>query len=368
MNKIFYLTILILLIGAVFIIRDTNLTESIGFLSSSTTDTRGTTMEKIDDILEETKAIKKSPINIDYLRGLEYPGSEIKIEEELASGSNYKRYRASYMSDGYKIFGLLTVPNTQAPEGGYPAIVFNHGYIPPTQYVTTEKYIAYVDTLARNEFVVFKIDMRGHGNSEGTASGSYFSPVYMTDALNALASLQKYPDVNPSRIGMWGHSMSGNLTLRAMLVSDEVKAGVIWGGAVYSYEDFAKYRISDNSYRGRPPQDQTDTRVDEQRDNSEEVAKLRENPDDIDFNDPYWTGIALTKNLNNLTSPIQLHHSVNDATVNVGYSRDLVKSFADAGKSDYIELFEYTGGDHNIDSPYFETAMQRTVEFYKANL
>jgi len=32
------------------------------------------------------------------------------------------------------------------------------------------------------------------------------------------------------------------------------------------------------------------------------------------------------------------------------------------------EFYEYSGGGHNIDSPYFETAMQRTVEFFKKNL
>ena len=38
-----------------------------------------------------------------------------------------------------------------------------------------------------------------------------------------------------------------------MLVSPEIKAGVIWVGAVYSYEDFMKYGISDNSYHQRSP-------------------------------------------------------------------------------------------------------------------
>jgi len=32
------------------------------------------------------------------------------------------------------------------------------------------------------------------------------------------------------------------------------------------------------------------------------------------------------------------------------------------------EFHEYEGSGHNIESPYFETAMQRTVEFFKNNL
>ena len=76
-------------------------------------------------------------------------GSAITIEQPLESGANYARYVASYVSEGNKIYGLLTVPFGDPPEGGFKAIVFNHGYIPPDQYVTTERYVAYVDALAR---------------------------------------------------------------------------------------------------------------------------------------------------------------------------------------------------------------------------
>jgi uncharacterized protein len=138
---------------------------------------------------------------------------------------------------GLKIYGLLTVPYADPPEGGHPAIVFNHGYIPPTVYVTTERYIAYVDWLARAGYVVFRIDYRGHDRSEGEASGAYGNPGYTVDVLNAVAALQQYPGVNPQKIGMWGHSMGGYLTLRSMVISPDIKAGVIWAGVVASYPD-----------------------------------------------------------------------------------------------------------------------------------
>ena len=110
------------------------------------------------------------------------------------------------------------MPNGEAPEGGWPAIVFNHGYIPPSVYRTTERYIAYVDQLARSGYIVFRIDYRGHDRSEGNASGAYGDPGYTVDVLNALASIKQFPQANPERIGMWGHSMGGFLTLRAMVL------------------------------------------------------------------------------------------------------------------------------------------------------
>ncbi|TMC38112.1 MAG: hypothetical protein E6J25_13835, partial [Chloroflexi bacterium] len=97
-----------------------------------------------------------SPLAIDAMRQRDYPGSDLAIERTLAAGSNYRQYVASYQSDGLKINSLLTVPNGPKPPTGWPVIVFNHGYISPTVYRTTERYVAYVDAFARNGYIVFK--------------------------------------------------------------------------------------------------------------------------------------------------------------------------------------------------------------------
>jgi dipeptidyl aminopeptidase/acylaminoacyl peptidase len=315
------------------------------------------------EIPNEQSNKSDSPISIKRLRNKNIESEIYKIEQRLANGSNYSKYLVSYLSEGEKVFGLLTVPFESKPESGFPAIIFNHGYIPPKNYSTTGNYSDYVDFLARNGFVVFKIDMRGHGNSEGIATGSYFSSTYTVDVISALKSLQKSELVNPSRIGLWGHSMSGNLVLRSMLVSEEIKAGVIWAGAVYSYEDFKKYRISDSSYSQRLPQQNTSH---PNRDLNPEIQKLRDNKTIIDFSTEYWRSISLTQNIGFLQSPIQIHHSVDDNVVNIGYSRDLEVVLKN--NSRIYEYFEYPGGGHNITGIYFNQAMERTVEFFKKNL
>lgn len=352
------LVLLLIVFGAVYYLNGEVISESV---SLETTDNKFKITDSFSD--DTSEPTYYSSISINYLQDLEIDSEELVIEQTLSPGTNYQRYIASYLSDGNKIFGLLTIPNSEPPEGGYPAIVFNHGYIPPSQYVTTEKYIAYVDTLARNDFVVFKIDMRGHGNSEGNPTGSYFSSGYTIDAVSALKSLQKYSPVNPNRIGMWGHSMAGNLLLRAMLIEDDIKAGVIWAGAVYSYEDFAEYRLNDGSYVRRPDPPERE-RDDSERLDSNKVQELRDR--EVDFSDPFWKSISLTQNIEFLSAPIQLHHSVDDPVVNIGYAYDLAEVL-DANNKEY-EIYEYAGGGHNINSPYFETAMQRTVEFFKNHL
>jgi dipeptidyl aminopeptidase/acylaminoacyl peptidase len=300
-------------------------------------------------------------INIKYLRDLEITGSEITFEEELDHRSNYHQHLVSYISDGNKIYGLLTIPSEEPPEGGFKAIVLNHGYIPPSAYRTTERYTAYVDYLARSGFVVFKIDYRGHGESEGEPSGSYFSPGYTIDSITALKSLKMMDIIDPQGIGMWGHSMAGNLVLRAMLIEPDIKAGVIWAGAVYSYDDFAKYGIDDNTYR--PPETPETQETSDRRRGSREIFDTYGRPDtQVD----YWKAVSLTENIEFLNSPVQLHHAVDDPVVNIGYSFDLVAVLEENGK--VYEFYNYEGGGHNLISPYFDQAMLRTVEFFLNNL
>jgi len=300
-------------------------------------------------------------ITIKYLRDLEITASEITFEEELAHPSNYHQHLVSYISEGNKIYGLLTIPFVEPPEDGFKAIVFNHGYIPPTAYRTTERYTAYVDYLARSGFVVFKIDYRGHGESEGEPSGSYFSTGYTIDSITALKSLQMMDIIDPNGIGMWGHSMAGNLVLRTMLIEPDIKAGVIWAGAVYSYDDFVKYGIDDNTYR--PPETPETQEASDRRRRSREIFDTYGRPDTkVD----YWRAVSLTENIEFLDSPLQLHHAEDDTVVNIGYSFDLAAVLQENGKE--YEFYNYKGGGHNLISPYFNQAILRTVEFFRNNL
>ena len=225
-------------------------------------------------------------------------------------GSNHDRYITSYLSEGLKIYALLTVPRGQAPATGWPVIIFNHGYIPPTQYRTTERYVAYVDGFARNGYIVLRPDYRGHGNSEGAATGAYGSPGYVIDVLNAVASVKRYEDADPNRIGMWGHSMGGWITLRAMVVSPEIKAGVIWGGVVGAYEDLLEHWRRNRP--GAPPGAST-SRGGWRSGLVAEYGEPEENPE-------FWEQLSPNYFLTDLTGPIQLHHARGDASVPVKLS------------------------------------------------
>lgn len=294
------------------------------------------------------------PLSIEAMRQKSYPGSDIVIEDTLVSGSNYQRYIASYKSDGLKIYALLTIPKEEKPKDGFPVIIFNHGYIPPEQYQTTERYVAYVDAFARNGYIVFKPDYRGHGQSEGKPEGAYYSPAYTTDVLNAVASIKKYKQVNPNKIGMWGHSLGGNITLRVMVVSKDIKAGVIWAGVVGTYQELMTKWIRVKPWQPSP------------REAAEHVRSIRQHLEQQygtpEKNPVFWQIIDPRYYLKDISGPIELHQGLADEEVPPLFSESLANDLKKAGKT--VELFEYKGADHNISEPAFSLAMIRSVTFF----
>ena len=289
-------------------------------------------------------------LSIEYMRAQTYPGSEITIEQTLPSGSNYNQYIASYKSDGLKIYALLTVPQGEKPKSGWPVIIFNHGFIPPDQYRTTERYVAYIDTFARNGYLVFKSDYRGHGNSEGKAEGGYGSNAYTIDVLNALGSIKKYQDADSGRIGMWGHSMGGGIILRSMVISKDIKAGVIWAGVVGSYSDLV------NNWRRRDliPSSTPHWATSWRQNLINQYGTPEQNPQ-------FWNSISANSYVKDISGPIQLHHAKDDSHVPFNFSEKLNSQLQNANK--LVEFYPYEGDDHNLTNS-FNTAMGHSVEFF----
>lgn len=272
---------------------------------------------------------------IDLLRQRDYPGSELIFEQALWPGYNHNRYLVSYQSEGYKIYGLLAEPLGDPPPGGWPVIIFNHGYVPPRYYNAIDRYGYYIGVLASSGYIVLSSDYRGHGYSEGVALGGYITPNYTVDVLNALTAVKGYEKADPERIGMWGHSMGGLVTLRSMVISQEIDAGVIWGGMVVSYWDLIE--------RGRWQTILVSI-----------YGTEKQNP-------AFWASISPNSYVGDLSGPLQLHHSKTDATVPVEFSEILYEEVRAAGMP--VELHLYDWDNHNL-SVNFWTAMDRSIAFF----
>ncbi len=289
------------------------------------------------------------PLTIAALRQRAYPGSDIQIEQTLNPGINYDRYIASYQSEGLKIYALLTVPRGQKPATGWPVIVFNHGYIPPAVYTPTGNYVAHVDILSRAGYIVLKPDYRGHWKSEGVARGGYETPDYIVDDLNAVASIKRFPDADPQRIGMFGHSMGGHVTLGAMVISKDIKAGVIWAGVVASYPDLL------SKWYSTPPATLSPGAMRWRESFVQQFGSPADNPE-------FWASISPISYVADLSGPLQLHHGTKDTEVPYQFSVDLDNAVKAAGKT--VEFYTYPGADHNLLNADFTNAIYRTIKFF----
>jgi dipeptidyl aminopeptidase/acylaminoacyl peptidase len=294
---------------------------------------------------------------ISAMRARTYPGSDIVTERTLPTGPNYNRYVVSYHSDGLKLFGLLTVPTGDRPAGGWPVILLNHGYIPPAEYSTDQSYSGIVAPLAAAGYIVFKPDYRGHGSSPGVPYQVYVSPDYVTDSLNALDSIKKYPGANPDRIGVWGHSMGGNVTLHELVLTHDFKAAVIMAGVVSSYGGILEW------WAARVATGVLTTQNDLQTD--QQVLQMVNDHGTPQTNPVFWNAIDPTNFVSDIGTPVQIQVGTADTVVPPSFSAVLAAQLQSAGKS--VTYHSYPGADHNL-SPHTAAAMAEAVAFFNQYL
>ena len=177
-----------------------------------------------------------------------FPASDL-VEPKLIT------YRAP---DGLVIHAQLFIPRSGASK--HPAIVFDHGG-PPRQMLPGFHYMeAYTDLyesnqyLANHGFVVLSINYRsgimyGHDFRMAPHSGWLGGSEYQ-DVLAGARLLQRRPDVDKNRIGIYGLSYGGLLTALALARNSDVfKAGSDFAG-VHNWVTF--YDLSSGHTLGTP--------------------------------------------------------------------------------------------------------------------
>lgn len=295
------------------------------------------------------------PLTIEAIRARTYTASPITTEQQLGNQGGYSDAIISYKSDGYKIYALQSTPTGTPPAGGWPVIIFDHGYIPPTQYQTNDgAYRSFIAPLAQAGFMVIKIDYRGHGKSEGSPEGGHFSPAYAYDNLNLIASLKQYPGVNAGRIGLAGHSLGAHAALRTIVASKDIKATVLVAGVVASIYDIL-YSWPTSPMALDQPMAQL---------NATKQALLTKYGDPK-ANPTFWNSVSAINYVDYISGKTQIHHAAGDSVVPLLFSQKLTTALQAANKP--VEYYSYPGDDHqfSINRALF---IQRMVAFYKANL
>lgn len=115
----------------------------------------------------------------------------------------------TFERDGIKFSGTL-----YAPQGGtrVPAIVVFHAASSPLR--TAALYDHLEQMLPPLGIAVFTFDRRGTGGSGGSPQGNGFD-VLADDGIAAAQMLARDPRIDPNRIGFWGLSQGGWLSLLA---------------------------------------------------------------------------------------------------------------------------------------------------------
>jgi dipeptidyl aminopeptidase/acylaminoacyl peptidase len=283
-------------------------------------------------------------LTIDGLTSRSYGGGEIQVHETLADNSFFTRTLISYPSDGLTIYGFMDIPKRGNPP--YPLIIALHGYIDPAVYDTIDYTTRYADALARAGFLVLHPNLRGYRPSDN--GDNLFRVGVAVDTLNLIALVKEQGGrpgaleaADPGKIGLWGHSMGGSISIRVMAVSPDVRAVVLYGSMSgdeqKNFERIATY--FQTGTRGR---------------------------EELSFPADLIQRISPINYLDRVEAAVSIHHGKADVDVPLAWSLDLCNRLKKLGKS--VECFTYPGEPHTFYGNGDSLLIQRMIDFYKRQL
>jgi dipeptidyl-peptidase-4 len=224
--------------------------------------------------------------------------------------------------DGTVLRGLLYLPPDSA---GKKVPLLNNPYGGPHGQTVRDMWggagFLFNQILMRDGIAVLQVDNRGmgaRGKKFAAALIHNFGEVELKDQLASLdQALQQFPQLDGSRMGWWGWSYGGYMTLFAMTHSDRFKAGV----AVAPVTDWKDYdSIYTERYAGLVPQ----------------------------YEEGYKKGSPITYAAN-LKGHLLEVHGTSDDNVHMQNSMQMINAFINAGKQFDLQL--YPRKTHSISGP-----------------
>ena len=279
---------------------------------------------------------------IDYLRKRAYGGGRIEVLEKLAENDAFTSYSIRYPSDGLNIYGFMGVPKGPGP---FPVIVSIHGYAEYGQYDPFNAGPHSAGFLANHQSIVIHPGLRNQPPSD---SGDNLLRVGMTlDVLNLIALIKTRNELpaelagaDTDHIGLWGISMGGEIGLRVITISPDIKAAVLYSplGGKNERNSHQMYELT----------------------HDEEFAK--------DFSVPLemLDRISPDYSYYKITSAVQLHHGTADSTAPISWAAETCDFLKAAGIA--VGCIFYQGAGHLFDGADLQTLHQSALEFYRIQL
>lgn len=245
-------------------------------------------------------------------------------------------------ADGTKLDASIIKPPQFDQSRKYPVLVAVYGG-PEEQDVRNEwggVDFLWHELLAQKGYIIFTLDNRGsynRGHAFETPIFHHFGKVELEDQLAGVNYLKSLPYVDPSRIGIWGWSYGGYMTLYAMTHAAGVfKAGI----SVAPVSDWRLYdTIYTERYMGRP---------------QENAAGYRDS--------------SPVNQAENLTGRLMLAHGTGDDNVHFANTSEMLNELIEHGPYP-AELMVFPGRGHPIgDAAARVQLFDRMTRFLLSNL
>lgn len=289
-----------------------------------------------------TKILEKPFDKYTVLNLEKYPAkaSEIVKEKVLLADPQYTSYLVSFASNGKKVTGMMNVP---LGDGPFPAIVMFRGYVDPTIYQTGVGTQRAAEVFAKNGFLTFAPDFFGYGESAKQAEDVLEERFQTyTVALDTLATVLNIEKADPGKVGIWGHSNGGQISLTVLEITQKAYPTVLWAPVSKPFPYSVLYYTDESEDRGKLLR--------------REIAKF-----ETDYDANLY---SITDYFDRIKAPIQLHQGGNDDAVPQKWSDELTKNLEKA-KAD-VTYLTYPGADHNL-MPSWNTVVERNIQFYQSH-
>jgi dipeptidyl aminopeptidase/acylaminoacyl peptidase len=275
-----------------------------------------------------------APLTIEGLRSRTYGGGAIEFVRVLEEAPAFTRYLIAYPSDGLRITGMLNRPRGDGP---FPVVILNHGYYPLDAYQTGNGSKLAADYLARQGYLTIAPDFRSHAGSDDAPN--VFRAGHVIDTLNLISLAQALPDARPGKLLMWGHSNGGAITAKAIVVSDQIAAALIYSPASSNIAEDYAFRVERWRLRAGQPPGQRSGVIDQL---SVEFPVAPEQSPDL------YARLSPLGYTRYVTARTMIIWGDQDETVPQKWPEDLYISLRDAGKP--VEFVIYPGQPHSFNA------------------
>ncbi len=293
-----------------------------------------------------------APYTIEGLRARSYGAGQIETVQMLEDAGSFTRSLIAYQSDGLRITGMLNRPKGDGP---FPVVILNHGYYPLDVYQTGNGSKLAADYLAARGFLTISPDFRSHAGSDDAVN--LFRAGHVIDVLNLIPLAQALPEAQQGPVGMWGHSNGGAITAKAITISDQIGAALIYAPASSSIVEDYQFRVERTAARASQPPGRRTGVLDLV---TVEFPVTPEQAPDL------YERLSPLPYLGNVTAPVQIHWGTEDEIVPYQWPGALLDGLKAAGKD--VEYFEYFGQPHSFQGQGNQLYLERMAAFFAERL